>query len=62
MFSEFNKIAKSDTLLYDLKFGIPIINLKKTFDKFFARFTLVIVLLNFINQYKISNLCQILSK
>lgn len=62
MFSEFNKIAKSDTLLYDLKFGIPIINLKKTFDKFFARFTLVIVPLNFINQHKISNLCQILSK
>lgn len=62
MFDEFHKVAKSDTLLHNPKFGMDVINLKEIFDKFFARFTLAITLLDFIDQHKISNLWQTLSK
>lgn len=47
MFGQFDKIAKSNALLYNPKFGMAIANLKKTFDKFFARFTSLIIWLDF---------------
>ena len=56
MFGEFDKVAKLDALLHDSKFGIAIANLKETFDKFLARFTLAIMFLDFTDCYKISNL------
>ena len=62
IFDEFDKIAKSDTLLYDPKFDMAIVNSNKTFDIFFVRFTLAIVLLDFSNRHKISNLWQTLSE
>lgn len=49
IFAEFNRVAKSDTLLHDPKFGIAVINSKETFDEFFAKFTLAIALIDFIN-------------
>lgn len=49
MFGEFNKVAKSNALFHDPKFGIAIINLKKIIDLFFARFKSGIALLDFIN-------------
>lgn len=39
MFGEFDKVAKSDALLNDPKFGMAISNPKETFDEFLARFT-----------------------
>ena len=36
MFGEFIKVAKADVLLYNLKFGIVVLNPKKMFDKFLA--------------------------
>lgn len=56
MFGEFNKLAKLDTFLYDPKFGIAIANSKKNFDKFFVKFTLAIMPLDFTDCHKISNL------
>lgn len=56
IFGEFNKVAKLDAFLYDPKFGMVIANAKKTFDKFFTKFTSAIALLDFIDYYKISNL------
>lgn len=49
MFSKFDKIVKSDIFLYNPKFDIFIANPKKTFNKFFARFILAIILLDFID-------------
>ena len=37
MFSEFDKVAKSDALLHDPKYGIAISNTKETFDEFLAQ-------------------------
>lgn len=62
MFGEFNKVAKSDALLHDLKFGIAVANSKETFDEFFARFTLAIAPLDFTDCHKISNLQRTLSE
>ena len=39
MFGKFDKVAKSDALLYDPKFEIVISNSKTIFDEFLARFT-----------------------
>ena len=39
MLGEFDRVAKLDALLYDPKFGMAVINSKKTFDEFFTRFT-----------------------
>lgn len=61
VFGKFDKVAKLDAFLYDPKFGIAVTNLKKTFDEFLDRFILAIVLLDFIDWHKISNLCQTLS-
>lgn len=55
MFDKFNKVAKSDTFLHNLKFDMAVTNPKKIFDLFFAKFILAIVPLDFINWYKISN-------
>ena len=41
---------------------MAITNPEETFDKFFARFILVIMLLDFTDWYKISKLCRMLSK
>lgn len=49
MFGKFDKVIKSDTFLYNLKFDIAIANLKKTFDTFLTRFISTIILLNFID-------------
>lgn len=62
IFDEFDKVAKLDAFLYDLKFGMAITNLKETFNEYFARFILAIMPLDFIDQYKVSNIPQILSK
>lgn len=62
MFGKLDKFAKSDVLLHDPKFGMVIANLKKIFDKFFARFILAIIFLDFIDWHKILNLRQILSE
>lgn len=62
MFGKFDKVVKLNALLHDPKFEMIVINLKKIFEDFFARFTLVIALLDLINLYKISNLWQISSK
>lgn len=56
IFSKFDKIAKSDTLLHNPKYEIVILNSKKTYDEFLAWFTSVIALLDFTDCYKISNL------
>lgn len=56
MFDEFDKVVKLDVFLYDLKFGIAIANLEKTFNKFLARFISAIALLDFTDQHKILNL------
>lgn len=55
IFGEFDKIAKSDTFLYNSKFDITISNFKEIFDFFLTKFTLVIALLDFIDWHKISN-------
>lgn len=52
IFSKFEKILSLNIFLYNLKFGITIKNLKKNFDKFFIKFILTIILLNFINWHK----------
>lgn len=62
MFSKFNRVVKSNTLLHDFKFGITVINFKKTFNKFFAKFILVIAILEFTDYHKIFSFWQILSK
>lgn len=49
MFAKFNKVAKSDTLLHDPKFGMVMINSKEIFDEFLVKFTLAITLIDFIN-------------
>lgn len=49
IFSKFDKVAKLDTFLYNLKFDMAIANPKEIFNKFFARFTLVIALFDFID-------------
>ena len=56
MFGEFDKIAKLDVFLYNPNFDIGVANAKKTFNEFFARFTLIITPLDFIDCHKISNL------
>lgn len=56
MFGEFDKVAKSDVLLHNPKWGMAVANLKETFDKFLARFISAIALLDFTDWYKISNL------
>lgn len=56
VFGKFDKIAKSDTFLYELKFVMAIANAKKTFNTFFTKFSSAIASLDFINWYKISNL------
>ena len=61
-FGEFDKIAKLDTFLYNPKFGIVSANAKETFDKFFARFTSIIVPLDFTDCYKIFNYRRILNE
>ena len=62
MFGEFDKIAKSDALLHDPKFGIAIANPKETFDEFLARFTSAIAPLDFTDRHKICNLQRTLSE
>lgn len=62
MFGEFDKVAKSDVLSYDSKFGMAVANFKETFDEFLARFTLAIAPLDFTDCNKISNLQRTLSK
>ena len=62
MFGEFDKVAKSDALLHDPKFGIAVANPKETFDEFLARFTLAIAPLDFTDRQKISNLRRTLSE
>ena len=57
IFDKFDKFTKSDTFLHDLKFGMAISNLKKTFDEFLVWFILAIASLDFTDQHKISNLC-----
>lgn len=49
------KLQNRMFFLHDFKFNLAIANSKKTFDKFFARFTLVIAALDFIDCNKISN-------
>lgn len=49
MFSEFDKVAKSEALLHDLKFGMAIAKPKETFDLFFTRFTSAITPLDFLD-------------
>lgn len=49
IFCEFNKITKSNTFLYDPGFSIAISNPQKIFDIFYAKFTLAITSLKFIN-------------
>lgn len=62
IFNKFNQVVKFDAFFQDFKFEIAVANLKKTFDKFFARFNLAIIYLDFINCHKISNLQKTLIK
>ena len=62
MFGEFDKVAKSDALLHDPKFGMAVANPKETFDLFLARFTSAIAPLDFTDRHKISNLRRTLSE
>ena len=62
MFGEFDKVAKSDALLHDPKFGMAITNPKETFDEFLARFTSAIAPLDFTDRHKVSNLRRTLSE
>ena len=62
MFGEFDKVAKSDALLHDPKFGMAVANPKETFDEFLARFTSAIAPLDFTDRHKISNLRRTLSE
>ena len=62
MFGEFDKVAKSDALLHNPKFGMAISNSKETFDEFLARFTSAIAPLDFTDRHKISNLRRTLSE
>lgn len=54
-FVKFDKVAKLNSFLHDFEFGITITNYKQIFNTFFITFTLVIILLNFTNWYKILN-------
>ena len=56
MFGEFDKVAKLDALLYDLKFSMAVANSKETLNKFLAKFTLAIAPLDFTDCHKIFNL------
>ncbi len=62
MFGEFDKVAKSDALLHDPKFGMAVANPKETFDEFLARFTSAIAPLDFTDRHKISNLRRTLGE
>lgn len=53
IFGKFDKVTKSDIFLYDPKFGMVVTNSKETFDKFFAKFTSAIILLNLRYWHKI---------
>lgn len=45
----FSKFAKLNIFLYNFEFNMTIVNFKKTFDMFFTRFILIIILLDFKN-------------
>ncbi len=62
MFGEFDKVAKSDALLHDPKFGMAVANPKETFYTFLARFTSAIAPLDFTDRHKISNFRRTLSE
>ena len=62
MFGEFDKVAKSDALLHDPKFGMAVSNPKETFDELLARFTSAIAPLDFTDRHKTSNLWRTLSE
>ena len=56
MFETYDKVVKSDTLLYNLNFDIKILKKKETFEIFYIRFSAVITPLNLFDIYKIFNL------
>lgn len=62
MFGEFNKVAKFDAFLHDLKFDIAVAIAKEIFDKFLARFISAITSLDFRDCHNVSTLQRTISE
>ena len=60
IFETYDKISKSNIQLNDLKFGMSIIDKKKSFETFYTRFSAVITSLKFFDVIKISNLTRLI--
>ena len=61
IFGIYNKITKSDIEFHDLNFDINLKEKKKIFEIFYTRFNAAIVLLNYFNILKISNLKRLIN-
>ena len=60
MFETYDKISESNVQLNDLKFGMGMVDKKKSFETFYARFSAVITSLKFFDVIKISNLTRLI--
>ena len=60
MFETYDKISESNAQLNDFKFEINIIDKKKSFETFYARFSAIITSLKFFDVIKISNLIRLI--
>ena len=60
MFEIYDKISESNTQLNDFKFEMNMIDKKKSFETFYARFSAVIISLKFFDVIKISNLIRLI--
>ena len=61
IFDIFDKIIKNHINYYNLKFEMKLINKNKFFKTFYTRFNTIIVLLKFIEIFKIFNLTRLIS-
>ena len=57
----YDKIAKSNTKIFNLKFNMGVTDKKESFEDFYARFSVAIAPLGFTDVYKISNLKRLIS-
>ena len=61
MFETYDKISESNAQLNDSKFEMGMIDKKKSFETFYARFSAIITPLKFSDVIKISNLTRLIS-
>ena len=61
MFEIYDKVIKSDAEFYDLNFVMNVKDKKKSFETFYVRFSVIIVLLNYLNTLKMFNLKRLIN-